>query len=132
MCLRVCQAATKKQKYEKISEKKMSTPVEVLCKVRTCSTGTVVKVTYLHVHTTHLYECMFPGFPCRVCHVSELLPRLALRGGSRLHVPAPIVPHPLQVNTHTHTEGKRPYFVACFDTSADLGLSSVLIMTRLT
>ena len=26
------QAATKKQKYEKISEKKMSTPVEVLCK----------------------------------------------------------------------------------------------------
>lgn len=30
------QAATKKQKYEKISEKKMSTPVEVLCKVRKC------------------------------------------------------------------------------------------------
>jgi hypothetical protein len=29
------QAATKKQKYEKISEKKMSTPVEVLCKVGT-------------------------------------------------------------------------------------------------
>jgi hypothetical protein len=29
----VFQAATKKQKYEKISEKKMSTPVEVLCKV---------------------------------------------------------------------------------------------------
>ena len=28
------QAATKKQKYEKISEKKMSTPVEVLCKVK--------------------------------------------------------------------------------------------------
>jgi len=26
-------AATKKQKYEKISEKKMSTPVELLCKV---------------------------------------------------------------------------------------------------
>ncbi|XP_067104435.1 casein kinase I isoform X6 [Osmerus mordax] len=30
--LKVGQAATKKQKYEKISEKKMSTPVEVLCK----------------------------------------------------------------------------------------------------
>lgn len=30
----VLQAATKKQKYEKISEKKMSTPVEVLCKVK--------------------------------------------------------------------------------------------------
>eukprot|EP00069_Balaena_mysticetus_P018394 bmy_11257T0 len=28
----ICMAATKKQKYEKISEKKMSTPVEVLCK----------------------------------------------------------------------------------------------------
>ena len=27
-------AATKKQKYEKISEKKLSTPIEVLCKVR--------------------------------------------------------------------------------------------------
>lgn len=27
------QAATKRQKYEKISEKKMSTPVEFLCKV---------------------------------------------------------------------------------------------------
>ena len=26
-------AATKRQKYEKISEKKMSTPIEVLCKV---------------------------------------------------------------------------------------------------
>ena len=30
-------AATKKQKYEKISEKKMSTPVEVLCKVKRLS-----------------------------------------------------------------------------------------------
>jgi hypothetical protein len=27
-------AVTKKQKYEKISEKKMSTPVHVLCKVK--------------------------------------------------------------------------------------------------
>ena len=35
LCLQPWQglkAATKKQKYEKISEKKMSTPVEVLCK----------------------------------------------------------------------------------------------------
>jgi casein kinase 1 alpha len=30
--LKVQKAATKKQKYEKISEKKMSTPVEILCK----------------------------------------------------------------------------------------------------
>ena len=35
-------AATKKQKYEKISEKKMSTPVEILCKVnRTTSHNTI-------------------------------------------------------------------------------------------
>ena len=33
LSLSLLQAATKKQKYEKISEKKMSTPVEVLCKV---------------------------------------------------------------------------------------------------
>ena len=29
------QAATKKQKYEKISERKLSTPIEILCKVYT-------------------------------------------------------------------------------------------------
>ena len=29
-------AATKKQKYERISEKKMSTPIEVLCKGFPC------------------------------------------------------------------------------------------------
>ena len=29
-------AATKKQKYERISEKKLSTPIEVLCKVGHC------------------------------------------------------------------------------------------------
>ena len=46
-----------------------------------------------------LYDFMFPGFPSRVCHVSELLPWLAFWGGSRLHVPAPTVPHPFQVNT---------------------------------
>lgn len=37
------QAATKKQKYEKISEKKMSTPVEVLCKVSISKAWTMVK-----------------------------------------------------------------------------------------
>jgi len=31
-CLRCPQATTKKQKYEKISDKKMKTPPEVLCK----------------------------------------------------------------------------------------------------
>jgi len=33
MTVLVLQATNKKQKYERISEKKMSTPVEVLCKV---------------------------------------------------------------------------------------------------
>lgn len=37
MCAFFFQAATKKQKYEKISEKKMSTPVDSLCKVKTVS-----------------------------------------------------------------------------------------------
>ena len=35
-------AATKKQKYEKISEKKMSTPMEVLCKGYACKCGSIV------------------------------------------------------------------------------------------
>lgn len=35
-------AATKKQKYEKISEKKLSTPIEVLCKVRLCEASEIV------------------------------------------------------------------------------------------
>ena len=39
-------AATKKQKYERISEKKMSTPIEVLCKG---------------------FPCMFGIFICFVC-----------------------------------------------------------------
>ena len=38
-------AATKKQKYEKISEKKMSTPVETLCKV----------INYLFIIINHLF-----------------------------------------------------------------------------
>ncbi|KAI1234250.1 hypothetical protein IHE44_0003967 [Lamprotornis superbus] len=39
-------AATKKQKYEKISEKKMSTPVEVLCKVFAASHGLMNTVDF--------------------------------------------------------------------------------------
>lgn len=42
-------AATKKQKYERISEKKMSTPIEVLCKgfpckLQNCRTGVLFLV----------------------------------------------------------------------------------------
>ena len=35
-------AATKKQKYEKISEKKLSTPIEVLCKASSATHNTLV------------------------------------------------------------------------------------------
>ena len=36
------------------------------------------------------------GFPSRVCHVPQLLPRAALRRGTRLHVSAPALQNPLQ------------------------------------
>jgi len=82
-------AATKKQKYEKISEKKMSTPVELLCKVsdkwleypnRTQSS----RIFWLNM-------CLLTGISRRVRYVFELLSRTPLRGGPRLHVFATIV-----------------------------------------
>jgi len=47
---RVCwfEAATKKQKYEKISDKKMSTPVEILCKVRQLFSFVTAGIQDLH------------------------------------------------------------------------------------
>lgn len=36
-------AATKRQKYERISEKKMSTPIEVLCKGYPCKSKSIVE-----------------------------------------------------------------------------------------
>ena len=81
-------AATKKQKYEKISEKKLSTPIEVLCKVRD---STAPDFEFL----THFCPPLGEGFSCRVCNVLELLPRPAVRRGTGLHVPAAALPHPL-------------------------------------
>ena len=52
-------AATKKQKYEKISEKKMSTPVEVLCKVR----NTVMYILY-SFNLVHIYRDFQQNLPC--------------------------------------------------------------------
>ena len=46
-------AATKKQKYEKISEKKMSTPVEVLCKVNSNEQNRIDPT----------FDLIFQGFP---------------------------------------------------------------------
>ena len=52
-------AATKRQKYERISEKKMSTPIEELCKGFPCKcypSEISVRVMYLHIkHLHHKY-----------------------------------------------------------------------------
>ena len=49
-------AANKKQKYEKISEKKMSTPVEQLCKLPPCRHTRVCVCVCMYI-TFH--ECEF-------------------------------------------------------------------------
>jgi casein kinase 1, alpha len=49
-------AATKKQKYEKISEKKMSTPVEILCKVR------FIFILFYLIYSSHLIKIILPFF----------------------------------------------------------------------
>jgi len=67
----VGKAATKKQKYEKISEKKMSTPVEVLCKVSIASTllitpvkGVVIEAAFERLSIYRLCFCLHAqGFP---------------------------------------------------------------------
>lgn len=82
-------AATKKQKYEKISEKKMSTPIEILCK------GTAIVVCRIECSLLTQGSLFTFRLPRRVLDVLKLLPRAALRGGSRLHVLASVVPHPL-------------------------------------
>lgn len=69
-------AATKKQKYEKISEKKMSTPVEVLCKVRLKNFFSFF-LYYLYVHTLH-GDYRFLGISCRICYVFKLYARSTL------------------------------------------------------
>lgn len=42
-------AATKRQKYERISEKKMSTPIEVLCKGYPCECLPTAYCTILYL-----------------------------------------------------------------------------------
>lgn len=49
-------AATKRQKYERISEKKMSTPIEVLCKGYPCESVSALpslRESVCHVLTLH-------------------------------------------------------------------------------
>lgn len=45
-------AATKRQKYERISEKKMSTPIEVLCKGYPCESPPVLTACPTPPHPT--------------------------------------------------------------------------------
>ncbi len=52
-------AATKKQKYEKISEKKLSTPIEVLCKASHAAYSTPVSYTTVCVYGHNKYLCGF-------------------------------------------------------------------------
>lgn len=86
-------AATKKQKYEKISEKKMSTPVEVLCKVYWQVLYILLMRLLLLVFIFVTWELYFSGIPCWICNVFELYARSTLWGKSRLHVPTPTFPH---------------------------------------
>lgn len=67
-------AATKKQKYEKISEKKMSTMVEVLCKGK----RPFVPHTALNRHSLRPSRPTRHRFPRRIRDVPELLPGPAL------------------------------------------------------
>lgn len=50
-------AATKRQKYERISEKKMSTPIEVLCKGYPCESLTSLLQNLLGHASSHLSQC---------------------------------------------------------------------------
>ena len=45
-------AATKKQKYEKISEKKLTTPVEVLCRGYPGECAVMCRESHVHVQCT--------------------------------------------------------------------------------
>lgn len=59
-------AATKRQKYERISEKKMSTPIEVLCKGYPCEFALFRAFFYLKPRDpscTSAQTCLFP-----LCH----------------------------------------------------------------
>lgn len=85
-------AATKKQKYEKISEKKMSTPVEVLCKV--CSTFACCSI-FCHRQDTilKLNNFLYVGISCRIRHVFKLYTRFTFRRKSRLYVSSTTFPY---------------------------------------
>ena len=55
-------AATKKQKYEKISEKKMSTPVEVLCKGYPSEClGRKERAQFSRRSSQHIQSCVWYG-----------------------------------------------------------------------
>lgn len=76
-------AATKRQKYERISEKKMSTPIEELCKV----SSFLISSFLCHAAKFNVYIFAHLGIPRRISNVSELLPTATFRGTTRLQLP---------------------------------------------
>ena len=79
-------AATKKQKYEKISEKKMSTPIEVICRRHSFFFDLLLYVAYLNVlmQMTKFIIGIVQAFPIRICFIFSLLSLIALRWQARL------------------------------------------------
>lgn len=86
-------AATKRQKYERISEKKMSTPIEVLCKGYPCMFKSCV---ISNIFWMLIRLCIWPKTQdCNIdvflshswiCHVPQLLPVTAIWWQARLLV----------------------------------------------
>lgn len=68
-------AATKRQKYERISEKKMSTPIEDLC-----------KVSALPKFIRMLLNQFFLGLSSRISHILNILPTAEVRGKTGLQL----------------------------------------------
>lgn len=56
-------AATKRQKYERISEKKMSTPIEVLCKGYPCKCCLCVYEQQRAYSCEIIFSSSIPGIP---------------------------------------------------------------------
>lgn len=78
-------AATKRQKYERISEKKMSTPIEVLCKGYPC------KLLFCDTRPT----CFSGTSPFFMWNTTTIFHHLSL--SSSLSLPPMILPHVVKI-----------------------------------
>lgn len=82
-------AATKRQKYERISEKKMSTPIEELCR------SYPGKIAVDNNDSEKKHCLMQTNYFSGVCNVPEVLQRVAVRRQARLYLPATPIPNPV-------------------------------------